>query len=138
MFDAYSVSLWGVFIIVATLVFQMMIASVSKAKQPGAVPGKMDPNLSHASFVFRSNRTFMNSVENAPAMLGTAFLAILAGASVSWTAACIWVYALARLLHMVLYYRIATDTNPSPRSYFFILGFAANLALLGVTAAALL
>ena len=82
MFDTYSVSLWGVFVIVATLVLQMMIASVSKAKQPGAVPGRIDPGLSHASCVFRS--------------------------------------------------------NPSPRSYFFLIGFGANIALLFVVVAALL
>ena len=136
-FEAYDTALWGIFVILATLLLQLLIASVTKAKQPGAIPGKMDPDLGHASFVFRSNRTFMNSVENAPAMLGTALLAILAGASTYWTGILVWTYALARLVHMVLYYAIATDINPSPRSYFFLLGFAANAVLLGVVAAAL-
>jgi hypothetical protein len=39
-------------------------------------------------------------------------------------------FALSRILHMVLYYGIATDKNPSPRSYFFLLGVVANIALL--------
>ena len=137
MFDNYDLALWGVLVVVATLVVQMLIASMSKAKQPGAVPGKMDPSLSHDSFVFRSNRTLINSVENAPALLGTAFLAILAGANAFWTGVLIWIYALARLMHMLLYYAIATETNPSPRSYFFLIGFGANVALLIFAALAL-
>lgn len=137
MFDNYDLALWGVLVVVAMLVVQMLIASLSKAKQPGAVPGKMDPSLSHDSFVFRSNRTLINSVENAPALLGAAFLAILAGANALWTGVLIWTYALARLMHMLLYYAIATETNPSPRSYFFLIGFGANVALLIVAALAL-
>jgi uncharacterized MAPEG superfamily protein len=136
-FEAYDTALWGILVILGTLLLQLLIASVTKAKQPGAIPGKMDPDLGHASFVFRSNRTFMNSVENAPAMLGTALLAVLVGASTTWTAALVWTYALARIAHMILYYAIATDVNPSPRSYFFLLGFAANIALLGFVAVAL-
>jgi uncharacterized MAPEG superfamily protein len=133
----YGMALWGIFVIVATLVLQMLVASVSKAKQAGAVPGKIDAGLSHDSFVFRSNRTFMNSVENAPAVLGASFLAVLAGADPFWAGVLIWVYAIARLLHMALYYGIATETNPSPRSYFFLIGFAATIGLLLVAALAL-
>ena len=135
--ENYDLALWGILLIVATLVAQMFVASMSKAKQPGAVPGKMDPSLGHESFVFRSNRTLINSVENAPALLGAAFLAILAGASAFWTGLLVWIYAIARLAHMLLYYAIATDTNPSPRSYFFLIGFAANIGLLIVAAGAL-
>ena len=39
-------------------------------------------------------------------------------------------FALSRILHMALYYAIATEKNPSPRSYFFLLGVVANIALL--------
>lgn len=127
--EVYNTALLGIFVIVATLVAQMIVAAMSKATQPGAVPGKMDADISHDSFVFRSNRTFGNSVENAPAALGAAFLAILAGADPFWTALWIWGYALARLVHMALYYAIATEKNPSPRSHFFMLGLIATIAL---------
>ncbi|MEC7164145.1 MAG: MAPEG family protein, partial [Pseudomonadota bacterium] len=40
-------------------------------------------------------------------------------------------YALARLLHMILYYRIATEKNPSPRSYFYAIGLLTTLYLIG-------
>lgn len=137
-FAIYGTALWGVFFILVTVLVQALVASFSKASQPGAVPGKMDDSLSHSSFVFRSNRTIANSLENLPLMLGTVFLAILAGASVSWTGILVWVYAIARLLHMVLYYGIATEKNPSPRSWFFLLGVVANIALLVFAALALI
>jgi uncharacterized MAPEG superfamily protein len=132
----YSIAFWGLLLIIGTVLIQSMVAAATKGNQPGAVPGKIDPSLSHESFVFRSNRTLMNSLENLPLILGAAFLAILMEASVFWTGLLIWIIALSRLLHMVLYYKIATEKNPSPRSYFFLLGFLANAALLvlcGVT-----
>ena len=72
----------------------------------------------------------MNSLENLPVMLGTAFLALFAGVDAMWTGVLIWMFALSRILHMALYYAIATEKNPSPRSYFFLLGVVANIALL--------
>ena len=115
-----------------------MVAAASKAAQPGAVPGKIDPSLSHSSFVFRSNRTFANSLENITVMLGAAILAVMVGADAYWTGVVIWIMALARVLHMVLYYAIATEKNPSPRSYFYLIAVLANIALLGLCAFALI
>ena len=43
-----------------------------------------------------------------------------------------WVFAIARLAHMVLYYAIATERNPSPRSYFYVIGMLSNLVLVGM------
>lgn len=76
----YDIALWRLLVIIATLVIQAFVSSPSKAKQPCAVPSKIDAELSHDSFAFRSNRTFVNSIENFPAMFGTIVLAILAGA----------------------------------------------------------
>ncbi|MFT6288078.1 MAG: putative MAPEG superfamily protein [Halieaceae bacterium] len=126
----YHMAFTGIFLILVTFITQWAVSAGSKASQPGAIPGKIDTTLSHSSFVFRANRTFLNSVENLAAMLPTAFLAILVGANAFWTGTLIWVYAVARIVHMALYYTIATDVNPSPRSYFFILGVIANAALL--------
>ncbi|QMV17071.1 MAPEG family protein [Vibrio spartinae] len=135
--DLYTASYWGIFVMLITWLIQSLVASVSKGSQPGAVPGKIDESLSHDSFVFRSHRTFMNSLENLPMMLGTAFLAILVGTNVFWTGVFIWVFAGARIVHMVLYYAIATETNPSPRSYFFLLGLLSHICLLVLCALAL-
>ncbi len=130
IYGSYSLALWGVFVILLTVLVQSLVAAGTKASQPGAIPGKIDESLSHSSFVFRSNRTLMNSLENLPVMLGTAFLALFAGVDAMWTGVLIWMFALSRILHMALYYAIATEKNPSPRSYFFLLGVVANIALL--------
>jgi len=128
--ETYTMAYWGVLIALVILLVQWLIASGQKAKQPGAVPGKIDDSLSHSSFVFRAHRTLMNSLENYPLLLGTVFLAFFIGTSAFWTGLFIWVFAIARLIHMILYYKIATEKNPSPRSYFFMIGLAANVALL--------
>jgi len=138
LLDDYSLSMWGLFIILATVLVQSLVAALVKAAQPGAVPGKIDETLSHASFVFRSSRTIANSLENLPVMLGTAVLALLVQADPFWVAVCIWTYALARLVHMVLYYVIATEQNPSPRSHFYFIALLANIALLVFIALALI
>lgn len=135
--DVYGSAFQGIFIIILTWLIQWFVASASKGSQKGAIPGKIDESLSHASFVFRSHRTFMNSLENLPAMLATAFLAILVGANIFWTGILIWVFAVSRIIHMALYYVIATEVNPSPRSYFFMLGLVSNIGLLALCGVAL-
>lgn len=127
--ENYLVAFWGITAIIGLLFVQWFVASRSKGSQKGAIPGKIDPSLSHESFVFRANRTFMNSLENVPAMFATCFLAIFIGANAYWVAVFIWVFLVSRIIHMTLYYVIATEKNPSPRTYFFTLGLFANLAL---------
>ena len=133
----YDFALLGVWVILLTVLIQALVASYAKASRPDHIPGKLLTS-SHDSFVFRAERTFMNSLENLPVFLGTALIAVLAGASPHWTEKLIWIYAGARLLHMALYYAIATEKNPSPRSWFYLLGVLANLGLLGVTLFALI
>ena len=128
--EAYMSAYWGILIALLTLLVQGIVAAGSKASQADAIPGKIDESLSHSSFVFRSNRTFMNSLENFPAFLGTSFLAIFVAANAIWAGVLIWIYVCARIIHMILYYAISTEKNPSPRSYFFLIGLASNIALL--------
>ena len=67
-----------------------------------------------------------------------AFLAVLVGFSPVSLAATTWIYAIARLIHMALYYKIATEQNPSPRSYFYLIGMLSNLVLVVMIALHLL
>ena len=127
--DIYLSALWGIASIILLLFVQWAIATMAKGTKKGAIPGKIDLSLGHESFVFRANRTFMNTLENIPAMLGTCFLAVLIGVNAYWAAVFIWAFIAARIIHMTLYYLIATEKNPSPRSYFFMLGLLANLGL---------
>jgi uncharacterized MAPEG superfamily protein len=130
MYEEYLSSFWALWVIVFTVIAQSLIATGAHRKQAQYVPGVVDENLGHGSFVFRSHRTFQNSMENAPLMLFTGFLAVMVGLSPGWLAATAWTFAIARLIHMVLYYKIATEKNPSPRSYFYVIGMLSNLVLI--------
>jgi uncharacterized MAPEG superfamily protein len=130
MLASYSFAILGLWLILVTVFVQAMVASVAHRKQKHYVPGIVNDKLSHESFVFRSHRTFLNSHENLLMMFGSALLGMLVGMDAYWLGMLVWVYAIARVLHMALYYALATETNPSPRTYFFIVGFIANLVLL--------
>ena len=131
MEETYVLSLVGLWLILTTITLQAIIATGAHRRQSKMVPGIVDPALSHDSFVFRSDRTFRNSLENIAPFFGLSVLAMLAGFSPDRLAIAVWVYALARLLHMILYYRIATEKNPSPRSYFYAIGLLTTLYLIG-------
>ncbi|MBY6063990.1 MAPEG family protein [Pseudidiomarina sediminum] len=130
MFSASTTVIAGLWVIIVTLMVQWAVAAAVKAKQPGAVPGKVPEGISHNSLVFRTHRTFMNSLENVPMFLASVFLALFAGVSSAWLGYWVVLFAVARIIHMVLYYAIATEKNPSPRSWFFVLGAIANIAVL--------
>lgn len=129
MLETYASSFLGLWVILSTIVLQALIASVAHRRQKQYIPGIVDAALGHESFVFRSDRTFRNSLENVVPLFGLAIVAILIGLDPGRLAIAVWVYAVARLGHMVLYYVIATEKNPSPRSYFYIAGLLATLFL---------
>ena len=130
MFDSYTVALLGILVLILTVLVQGLVAAIVKASEPGAIPGKIDLTLSHSSFVFRANRTFANSLENIAVMLGASFLAIFVGVDAFWTGVIITIMAVSRIAHMILYYSISTEKNPSPRSYFYLISLIATILLL--------
>jgi uncharacterized MAPEG superfamily protein len=130
MLASYSFAVSGLWLILMTVFVQAIVASAAHRKQKQYVPGIVNDKLSHESFVFRSHRTFLNSHENLLMMFGPALLGMLVGMDAYWLGILVWIYAISRILHMALYYVIATESNPSPRSYFFMVGFVANLVLL--------
>ena len=85
------------------LVVQWSVATFSKAKQPNAVPGKISDDLSHDSFIFRAHRTFHNTLENSALFIGTVLFAFVINYQSPIFAMCVWVYVIARLIHMALY-----------------------------------
>jgi uncharacterized MAPEG superfamily protein len=108
---------------------QAMVASIAHRQQKEYVPGVVDEQLGPESFVFRSHRTFMNSIENVPFMFGLSMVSILSGFSAVTLCYILWGYVFGRLGHMFLYYKIATRKNPSARSYFFMISILAQLIL---------
>tara|TARA_R110002012_G_scaffold95693_1_gene231134 strand:+ start:1347 stop:1763 length:417 start_codon:yes stop_codon:yes gene_type:complete len=130
MIDLTYSSYTAFYLYLVMLLVQWMVATFSKAKQPNAIPGKIDENLSHDSFVFRAHRTFQNTLENSALFVGTVLFAFLLNVQSPIFAVCVWVYLAARVVHMVLYYAISTEKNPSPRTYFFLIGLLANVVML--------
>ena len=127
----YNTTLSGLWLILTTIVVQAMVAIRAHRRQKGGYNvGVIKPELGQSSFVFRSHRTFQNSLENIIPMFGMAILAMLAGYGSFKLAVVVWIYAIARIIHMYLYYKIATDKNPSPRSIFWAIGFLINIYLI--------
>lgn len=133
---AYSAYL-AFYLYLLMLLVQWGVATFSKAKQDNAIPGKISSELSHESFIFRAHRTFHNTLENSALFIGAALFALIINIQSPLFAAAMWVYVVARLVHMLLYYGIATEKNPSPRSYFFLIALVANLFMLGMIGAKL-
>ena len=138
LFSPYIYSIAAIVLICLTVFIQNLVAAIAHRKQSQYVPGKVSEDLSHDSFVFRSHRTFHNSLENIHQFTLPAILSMFIGVSPLFLAIRCWVYAVSRPVHMWLYYGIATEKNPSPRSYFFMLGVLVNLVLFGLILSELL
>ena len=130
MVETYQTVCIGLWLILSTIIIQAIILIRSHRKQRGYKVGVMDSSLGQESFLFRSYRVFWNSLENIVPMFGMALLAILGGYDSSTLSSIVWIYAVTRIIHMLLYYFIATDKNPSIRSIFYLIGFFANLYLM--------
>ena len=131
MLEEYQLVFLGLWLVLATIIIQAMIAiRVHRRQKGGYNVGVIKPELGQSSIVFRAHRTFQNSLENITPLMGMAIIAALSGYSSTKLIVIVWVYAIARIIHMVLYYKIATDKNPSPRSIFWAIGFLTNLYLM--------
>ena len=131
MLEEYQSVFLGLWLVLVTIIVQAMVAiRVHRRQKGGYNVGIIKPELGQSSIVFRAHRTFQNSLENITPLMGMAIIAALSGYSSSKLTVIVWVYAIARIIHMVLYYKIATDKNPSPRSIFWAIGFLTNLYLM--------
>ncbi|WP_197703957.1 MAPEG family protein [Cohaesibacter sp. ES.047] len=128
----YSLAIVAIYLLLLMVFLQAIIAAGAHRKQESYVPGIVDENLGPESFVFRSHRTFMNSLETVPLMVALAFIAMFVAMDAGWLAILMWVYLAARLAHMITYYLVATRKNPSLRSYFFMVGVLAQIILFGL------
>ena len=128
----YASVFWASYALLVMVFVQALVASLAHRAQKSYVPGVVDEALGPESFVFRSHRTFMNSIENVPFMFGLIVLALMTGLDAWWLAVLSWVFVGARLAHMVTYYLVATRKNPSLRSYFFMLALLSQLVLMGL------
>ena len=131
MLEEYQSVFLGLWLILATIIVQAIVAvRVHRRQKGGYNVGVIKPELGQSSIVFRAHRTFQNSLENITPLMGMAIIAALSGYSSTKLSVIVWLYAIARIIHMVLYYKIVTDKNPSPRSIFWAIGFLTNLYLM--------
>ena len=125
----HGMSVWGLFALGVLVLVQSMVAAGAHRAQRSYVPGVVAEDLGHESFVFRSHRTVHNSLENLPMMVIPTVIALLVGFDATWLGVMVWTYVGARAMHMALYYGVATEKNPSPRSYFYSIALLVNIVL---------
>ena len=131
MLEEYQSVFLGLWLVLTTMIIQAIVAvRVHRRQKGGYNVGVIKPELGQSSIVFRAHRAFQNSLENITPLMGMAIIAALSGYSATKLSVIVWIYAIARIVHMVLYYKIATDKNPSPRSIFWAIGFLTNLYLM--------
>lgn len=130
MFQEYLLTFLGLWVIAATIISQQVIAVMAHRKQGNFIPGKMNKELGHESFVFRSDRAFKNSLENIVQFIIPVFIGMALGVFNITLAILVWIFAIVRIGHMVAYYKDTSTDNPTLKSYFFIAGFLTNVLLM--------
>ncbi|HUP91217.1 MAG TPA: MAPEG family protein [Solimonas sp.] len=130
-FSQYVASLAGMLCLAGLMFVQFLVADISgiRAKH---VPG-MPVTGGHADFLFRATRALANTNENIGLFLLIVLCGILLGANPAWMATGVWLFVVARAVHMGCYY---ADLR-TLRSAGFTLGALAQLALLVIAALAL-
>lgn len=129
---AYHVALTAIgVLILAVLIQSVLQAPLAFAKEQQA-PGAPLKG-SHKDFSFRVVRTFLNSIENLPMILGATVLAILMGVRPTWVNGLIVLHVFFRLTFWGVYYSGVGKVAGGPRTLSFIGGWFTNLILMGMT-----
>ena len=131
MFEIYKPVFFALWVILTTIFAQAVVLIVAHRMQKNYKVGVIDASLGQQSFLFRSYRTFWNSVENVVLIFPLVIVGILIDYDSNRLGIITWVYAVSRIGHMLVYYFIATDRNPSLRSVFWLFGFFAMAYLIG-------
>merc|ERR1711965_213781 len=111
MFEVYQSVLLGLWLTLSIIIIQAIVLVRVHRRQKGYKVGVIDPALGQSSFFFRAYRTFWNSLENIVPLFGMAVIAMMSGYSPQKLSVVIWIYSVVRIIHMILYYKIATDQN---------------------------
>ena len=131
MFEIYKLVFFALWVILTTIFAQAVVLIVVHRMQKNYKVGVIDASLGQQSFLFRSYRAFWNSVENVVLIFPLVIVGILIDYDSNRLGIITWVYAVSRIGHMLVYYFIATDRNPSLRSVFWLFGFFAMAYLIG-------
>ena len=80
----HGLAVWGLYAMALLVLVQSLVAASAHRAQTSYVPGVVAEDLGHDSFVFRSHRTFHNSLENLPMMVVPTVVALLVGMDAGW------------------------------------------------------
>jgi len=128
----YHVSLCLISVLILIALIQNFLCApfaFLKEEQLPGIPTKGD----HALFSFRVIRTYQNSVENLPLILGTVLLGIIANiasGSLNWLVA---IYVLARIAFWAIYYSGIGKAAGGPRTMAYVIGLITNIILIVMT-----
>ena len=126
----YRLSLLAMTVLCLAVIIQSFLlaplAFLSGEQQPGK-PLSGD----HSQFSFRVVRTHYNSVENLPIIGIALFLAILLGVNPTFVNYALLIHVGFRLLFWFVYYKGIGKVAGGIRTFSFVGGIAANLALVG-------
>ena len=87
---------------------------------------------------FRIMRTYANSTENLPMLLGAFLLAILAGVSATLVNWLVCLHLLFRLIHWLAYYAAIGKRDGGPRTIAYVGGLLTNIVLVVIALWALM
>ena len=104
MLEIYESALIGLWLTLSTIIIQAFVLVRVHRRQKGYKVGVIDPSLGQESLFFRAYRTFWNSIENIIPLFGMAVLAMMAGYDPRKLSIIVWIYAITRIIHMILYY----------------------------------
>ena len=128
--------LWLVVLCLVVLVQSFLAGALGLGKSD-EVPG-LPLQGSHDDASFRILRTYANSTENISVFVATAFLAILAGVSVTAVNWLVGLHVVFRIVYWAVYYSGVGKVTGGPRTITYVAGFFMNLILAVLTAYALL
>ena len=125
----YKAAFIALGILVLAVTIQSFLAGVL-ALAPGHEVAGMPLSGTHDDKGFRIMRTYANSTENLPMIIGAFLLAILAGVSFTLVNWLMIIHVAFRMLHWLVYYGKIGKRDGGPRTIAYVGGLLTNIALI--------
>ncbi len=125
-----SVAVWALLVLILNLISVLPKAGL------GLAPGET-PKADYADKVYRTERSYVNSVESLAIMVAVVGAAILAGASPFWVNLLASIALLSRIAMVFVHIKGIGKPVQGPRTILFVVGWAMQIliALMAIFAA---
>jgi uncharacterized MAPEG superfamily protein len=134
---AYSLSIVGALLLCLLSIVLAVYSGASKGRA-GALSGPVLP-LDDDNLLYRIDRVHLNTVEALPPFVVPVLLAMMVDVRPITLATLVWVYVAIRLIHVAIYLRGGKAAKGgSIRTILYVSGALVNVALIAVTAAAVI